>query len=88
MRGGYKMIDLQDVNLTNNDSYIIKGIYDSIESNYRKPLLLTGLIVDSIEKTDRYVTFTHSGSAYTSTIETGLTVTITDGDTVILTQEG
>lgn len=87
MRGGYKMIDLQDVNLTNNESHTIKGIYDSIESNYRKTLLLTGLTVDDIEKADRYVTFTHSDNAYTSTIESGLTLTITDADSVTLTQE-
>lgn len=43
MIGGYKIIDLQDVELTVDTGTKIDGVYEAIESNKSYPLLLQGL---------------------------------------------
>lgn len=84
MRGGYQIIDLKNRNLTTTTTANIKGIYNSIESNYRKPILLSGIVIDSVEKADTFVTLVHNGSRYTTTIY-GVTLTIADSDNVTIT---
>lgn len=54
MRGGYKIIDLQNKNITTTE-VTIDNLYESIESNYRKPLLLSNLVVNGAELPDVYV---------------------------------
>lgn len=49
MKGGYQIIDFKERNLTGN-SVIIPGVYESIEGNYYKPILLSGLVIDGIER--------------------------------------
>ena len=58
MKGGYKLINMKNVNVTVGGSAVkIDGIYDSIEHNYRKPTIVTGLVIDSNERSDRWVNF-------------------------------
>ena len=56
--GGYQLIDLLDRNLdpTGHAPAVIEGIYDKIERSYRKPILLTGVTIDKVEKHDAFVT--------------------------------
>lgn len=65
MVGGYKMISLNDVNIIpNGDAVTIKGIYEKIEHNYRKPVLLGGLTINGVERADRYITFSVDDSDF------------------------
>lgn len=84
-KGGYKIIDLKDTEFTVGTAQTIDGIYDSIEGNYRKPLLLSGLTIARFEYSDTFVTAILSGSDYTITAY-NYTITITDTDSVTITQ--
>ena len=55
-KGGYKIIDLKNTNLTLSGANI-KGLYEEIESNYRKPILLSGIIINGYEYADQMVNF-------------------------------
>lgn len=83
IKGGYKIIDLRDKNLTTTSYAYVKGIYEDIESNYRKPLLLSGITIEQVEKADAFVTFTHNGNAYSTSIY-GHTITISDNDQITI----
>ena len=79
-KGGYKIIDLKGYDFTNADM-VIDGIYDTIESNYGKPLLFTGIVIDGIEKDDVYAMVETIGSTYRVTLYDKV-VTISDLDVV------
>lgn len=49
-KGGYKLIDFKENNIVLTTPTTIKGVYDAIEHNYRKPTLITGLVIGSVEK--------------------------------------
>ena len=55
LKGGYKIIpldkDLEDLEGTLK----INGIYEKIESSYRKPLLLSGISIGGVEKNDVFI---------------------------------
>ena len=53
-KGGYKLIDLQKNDFEDGGVDII-GIHHAIESSYAKALLLTGIVIDGVEKNDVYV---------------------------------
>ena len=65
MIGGYKIIDLMNKNLiSDGEAITIKGLYESIEHSYRKPLLLSNIVIDGVEKSARYVAFQHALNEY------------------------
>lgn len=93
MKGGYKIIDLQDVNLVTGTASKIAGIHDAIENNYRKATLVSGIIIDGLEKADRFVAFENAGGDYvgilyeaTTNAKTYLTITDADEVTVQVTE--
>ena len=51
--GGYQLVDFKDINLTTS-KVKIDGIYETIESNNRKPLLLHNVVVNNLEIADCY----------------------------------
>ena len=81
LKGGYKISDFKDTNLVTGKASTIEGVYDAIESNYRKALLISGIVIDGVEKADCFVSFTISSGNYVSEIY-GLTLTITSADAV------
>lgn len=82
-KGGYKIIDFKNTPLTivGGKTETIPGIYDSIKRSYRKPLLLSGLIIDNIEFNDAYASYTIAGKNFTFNVY-GRIITITDADVV------
>lgn len=82
IKGGYKIIDFRDYPLTTGAVAVtIDGIYDTVEASYRKPMLLSGLTIDTTEHSDTFAQPTISGSNYVFTVY-GKTITITDADAV------
>lgn len=52
-KGGYTIIDLQNVAITTGGKGVtIKGVFDRIEGNYNKRLVLSGLNLDGTEYDD------------------------------------
>lgn len=84
INGGYKIINLADNNLTiDGDVVNIPGIYDSVENNYRKVLLLSGVVIDGIEKPDAFVTFVTDAGNYETTFES-VKITISNDDNITI----
>lgn len=65
MRGGYKIINLNNVNLTlGGDAVKVDGIYEALEGNYNKPTVLSGITIGGLEYTDMYLNFTVNEAMY------------------------
>lgn len=86
IKGGYKLIDLKDSKFTVGSGDItIKGIYNSIENSYNKPLILTGINIGGIEKNDVFVHFAVNSESYVANISDTEKITITKADLVTIT---
>lgn len=85
LKGGYKIIDLKNNDLTSSNT--INGIYDAIEGNYGKPILLSGIVIDSVEKDDIFVNVEVSNSVYVIKAY-NRTINITSSDVVTSVEGG
>ena len=83
--GGYKIINLKDVNLTSTAAKVA-GIHDDIENSFRKPLLLSGITINGVEKNDAFVAPTVSSGSYLFKVYGG-TITVTSQDMVSFTAD-
>ena len=89
IKGGYKLIDLKDSKFTVNGGGItVKGIYNSIENSYNKPLILTGINIDGVEKNDIFVVFSDVSGSYVANISATEKITITNKDLVTIAAIG
>lgn len=83
IKGGYKLIDLKDSKLTvGGNGVTVKGIYNSIENSYNKPLILTGINIGGIERNDVFIDFTVVSGNYVANISATEKITITNADLV------
>ena len=90
-KGGYKLIDFKENNIVVTKPITIKGVYDAIEHNYRKPTIITGLVIGSVEKEDTFVNFEHGENVYNGLLgmtanDKVLFITITNKDVVTITE--
>lgn len=90
-KGGYKLIDFKENNIVLTKPTTIKGVYDAIEHNYRKPTLITGLVIENVEKEDIFVNFEHVKNAYNGLLgmtanDKVLFITIANNDDVTITE--
>ena len=83
-KGGYKLINLHNVNLKTGVGTTINGVYDAIKSSYRKPIILTGVVLGSVETNDTFVNVTIDNGNYKMTVPTGVIV-VTKSDLVTYT---
>ena len=65
-KGGYKIIDLKGLDFSTNK--VIDGIHESIEDNYGKPLLFSGIVIDGVEKDDVFANVVVNGDGYDVTL--------------------
>ncbi len=80
MKGGYQIIDLLENDITSASS--IDGLYEALEGNHRKPVLLTHINVSDVEKSDIYVMPEVSGSSYVLRNVYGYDITVNSDDTI------
>ena len=90
-KGGYKLIDFKENNIVLNAPTTIEGVYDAIEHNYRKPTLITGLVIENVEKEDTFVNFEHGENVYNGLLgmtakDKVLFITIANNDAVTITE--
>lgn len=82
---GYQIISLRDTPfITGGATMMLDGIYDQIESNNRKPILLDGIVIDGVERNAVFTQANLNGSNYEFNVY-GKKITITDTDTVSVT---
>ena len=83
IKGGYKLIDLKDNKFTvGGDGVTVKGIYNSIENSYNKPLILTGINIGGVERNDVFINFAVNSGNYVANISATEKITITNADLV------
>lgn len=83
MRGGYKIINFKNVPLeTGGATMMIEGLYNEIESNFNKPLLISGLNIDNIEINEIYVNPISLGGTYRFPLNNNKSIIVTDTDAV------
>lgn len=82
-RGGYKIVDFEDINITTADGAIVIGIYESIESSHRKAIMISGVTIDGVEKPDCFIDCEVSDGNYTFSAY-GKTFTITNADKITI----
>lgn len=75
MRGGYQMVDFRGISISST-AVTIDGVYETIEGNYYKPLLLCGINISGVDKNDIFVELGTNNSNYTFDVYGG-TITIT-----------
>lgn len=82
---GYQIINLRNTPFeTNGATMMLDGIYDQIEGNNRKPILLDGIVIDDIEYPAIYAQRKIVGSAFVFDVY-GKRITIEDTDAVSVT---
>lgn len=79
-KGGYLIIDLKNKDLLQltNDLFTqseLKEIYDVIEHNYHKTVLVSGIVINNIEKNDYITNIYYSNNAYHFKVH-GLIITL------------
>lgn len=84
MKGGYQIIDFHGVNITGS-AKTIPGIYESIEGNHHKPLLLSGIVLSGIGKADVFAAAETDAGNYKFTVYGG-TLTVTAENAVTYTK--
>ena len=91
IKGGYKIIDFKNEAFTAGTKKTIAGIYNSIESNYGKPLVMSGVKIGTSKYGDHYVNLVAGNGTYTgmfdftmtdNTSAVGILVTIANDDGV------
>ena len=86
IKGGYKLINLKDSKLTiGGDGVTVKGVYNSIENSYNKPLILTGINIGGSERNDVFINFSYNSGSYVANISATEKITITSADLVTIT---
>lgn len=84
--GGYLILDLEDQAITTDGASVtIPGVYETLEGNYRKAVLVSGLNLDSAELPDFFALFAVESTDFVATVYVGsslVTITIDDDDKV------
>lgn len=83
IKGGYKILDLGEVDLTTSQT--IPGAYYALSNAHRKPILLSGIVVGGVDYPDVFTSFQLVNSVYTAPVTLGsktYNVTVSDADSV------
>lgn len=83
LRGGYKIVDFKDVNITSDAGGTVVGIFEEIEGSYRKALLVSGVTIDGVEQRDTWITPSVNEGSYVFTAY-GKTFTVKNDDTITI----
>lgn len=82
IKGGYKIINFKGIPLNKDSKVTIKGIYESIENSYRKPLLFSGVNIEDTIYSDMFIQATLTSARYEVTLN-NVKLYITSDDGVI-----
>ena len=82
IKGGYQIINFKNIPLNNESKTVIKGIYESIENSYRKPLLFSGVNIGGIIYPDMFIQAIITSARY-EVVMNNVKLYITSDDGVI-----
>lgn len=78
---GYKIVDFGNINIVTGTEIVISGIYEKFENNYRKAVLLSGIVFDGVEHSNAFITVLVSDSNFVFSVY-GKNVTVTSDDKI------
>lgn len=79
--GGYHITDFKGVNIATEGGGTVPGIYEDIEGSHEKAILISGVVLDNVEKRACFVCPEVSAGNFTFTAY-GKTFTVTNADLV------
>lgn len=82
MKGGYKIIDFKNQNLTTTTTTTIVGTYNAINNNYGKALLFENLVIGGNKLPSVYVQREISGTNYLFKNVYGYTIQVSNKDVI------
>lgn len=83
-KGGYIIVSLALLDIASSGATKeVKGIYEKLEGSYGKPILLTDIVLDGVEKHDIFVMAEVVGTNYVINDVYGKQINITQGDYII-----
>lgn len=85
-KGGYQILDFNGANFTVGNAVKVDGIWEKVEGNYHKVLLVENLSFRNVEQTAFWVTATSGDNNYTLLGYEGYTITVTNEDEITFTE--
>ena len=77
---GYQIVDLKDTTLSETGTKV-SGVYESLKNSNRKPILLTGIVIDGIKLSSAFVQIGINNGDYVIPVYARM-ITIKPDDTV------
>lgn len=81
--GGYTIIDFENKDFIIGTPQKVQGVYNQIDKNYSKPVILWGLTINGSAKKALFLNFMKKGDDYTTT-EGSYIFTISSNDNVLI----
>lgn len=81
--GGYTIVDFKDIDILTDGGATVVGIYESLEDRHRKAVMVSGVTIDGVQKSDCFVDCEISGSDFTFSAY-GKTFTVNAEDKVTI----
>lgn len=85
MKGGYQIIDFRGVDFTVGTATKVDGVYERIEGNYNKALLIENFSIGGVEQNATWVVETTNSANYVLIGLSGYNITVTNADNVTVT---
>lgn len=88
MRGGYIIADFKKTALTSGTQASIEGLFNSVSNPYKKPVMVSGLVVDGVEYPAFYAVFVKNSNNYEAQASingTAFTIVVTPNSNVTVT---
>lgn len=84
-KGGYKIVSLNGNDLASGDSFAVSGLYENLVNSYKKPILVTEIVIDGEKQQDSFAVVKQSDGGYTIDVY-DYTLTVTVEDTVTIAE--
>lgn len=82
-KGGYKIVSLNGNDLASGDSFVVNGLYENLVNSYKKPILVTEIVIDGEKQQDSFAVVKQSDGGYTIDVY-GYALTVTSEDAVTI----
>lgn len=88
MRGGYIIANFKKLALTSGTQGTIEGLFASVSNPYKKPVMVSGLVVGNTEYPAFYAVFAKNSNNYEAQVAVNgstLSIVVTPDDAVTVT---
>ena len=87
-KGGYKIVSLNGNDLASGDSFVVNWLYENLVNSYKKPILVTEIVIDGEKQQDSFAVVKQSDGGYKIDVyDYALTVTSEDSVSAVVLPE-